>query len=579
MRERPLLERAAKAIAIAAVAGSALVYAGTLFNGFAFDDLMYIVPNESIRDFDSLGKVLDFTGGGKGYRPIRNLVNVVNYAACGLEPFGWHLVNLLLHVAATALVLAVANRLLGRGSFAAAAAALVFALHPVHTEAIANVSGRKDALATIFFLLGWLAHLRYRETGRARDAALVFAALALGFLSKEMALSLPLVLLLHEVAFGPDDVEGSRGLPWALRRAAREVARRPVFFGAFGAGLVLATAFFFFITPASEHPWWGGSPLTNYLTVGRIHAHYAGLLVAPVTLVGDYSFDAFPVTTSAADPAAWVALAGVVAFALGAAALFRRRPIAAFCALFVFVTLLPVSHLKPHHELAGERFLYLPSIGFALLLGHLAGTLAARPGASLRLALAPVILVSLAYAGRTIARNRDWKDDVTFWTKTIADAPRCARAHRNLAYHLFQAGRREEAFASMERSLAIEPDSGASRFNLAIMLEAIGDSDRAIEEYRVAKKHFRFDEKAMLNLGILLGKLGRLDDAEREFRELLDLDPEKGSAWFNLGVVMAKRGRTREAEECYLKAIRAEQPFDPPGLDPATLERLRAAPP
>ena len=131
-----------------------LVYANTLGCGFAFDDLKFIVPNESIRSLSNFTTFLDMTEGGGGYRPLRNLVNALNYAACGLEPFGWHLVNVLLHVAATALVWRVARRILGAGTLAAAAATILFAVHPIHTEAVANVSGRKDILATIFFLLG-----------------------------------------------------------------------------------------------------------------------------------------------------------------------------------------------------------------------------------------------------------------------------------------------------------------------------------------------------------------------------------------------------------------------------------------
>jgi tetratricopeptide (TPR) repeat protein len=552
-----------RAIAALGIALAFLAYANTLASGFAFDDLKYIVPNESIRSLANFTSFLDMSEGGKGYRPLRNFVNALNYAACGLDPAGWHLVNVLLHVAATALVYRVARRLFGAGTLAAAVATILFAVHPIHTEAVANVSGRKDILATIFFLLGWLAFAAARETPRRRYFVAVFSCLVLGFLSKEMALSLPIVLFLHDVAFGKDDAAPKTGVRWAAARAISTLRRHALFYGTFGAGLALAALYLIVLKPPSAQTWWGGSPATNFLTVACIHVHYVKLLFLPTTLVGDYTFNVFPVTADALDPASLAALVAVLALVAGAVATLGKWRLPAFCVLFHFVTLLPVSHLKPHHELAGERFLYLPSIGFALLSASAIASFVRAMGAR-RVALAFVLPLVLLYTGRTFARNLDWKNDKTFWAKTIEDAPLCARAHRNLAFHLFKEGRQDEAFASMRRSMEIEPDSGASHFNLAIMLEQSGKPEQAIPHYETAEKHFRFKEMALLNLGILYGRLGRLDDAERHFRKLTEVDPGDGSVWFNLGVIATKRGAKTEADALFRKAAQAERPCRPP---------------
>lgn len=552
-------------MAAVGIALAFLAYANTLGADFAFDDLQFIVPNESIRSLANFTSFLDMTEGGAGYRPLRNLVNALNYAACELRPFGWHLVNVLLHVAATALVWRLARKILGAGTFAAAAATILFAVHPIHTEAVANVSGRKDILATIFFALGWLAFIRARESARPRwwHYGAVFACLALGFLSKEMALTLPIVLFLHDVALGADTAAGKRGFRWAAARAFATLRAHGLFYGTFGAGLVLAAAYLFLVKPPSFQAWWGGSPATNFLTAARLHVHYVKLLFLPTTLVGDYTFDAFPVTTDALDPAGLLSLAFVLGLALFAIGTLSRYPLASFCILFHLVTLLPVSHLKPHHELAGERFLYLPSIGFAILSGAALAAIARRIGAR-RAALALVLPVALLYTGRTFARNLDWKDDKTFWTKTIEDAPRCSRAHRNLAFHLFREGRRDEAFASIRRSMEIEPDNGASHFNLAIMLEETGEPEKAIAHYEAAGKHALFRQKAPMNLGLLYGRMGKLDAAEAQFRKLSQLDPGDGSVWFNLAVIATKRGAKPEADALFRKAAQAERPCRPP---------------
>ena len=146
-----------------------------------------------------------------------------------------------------------------------------------------------------------------------------------------------------------------------------------------------------------------------------------------------------------------------------------------------------------------------------------------------RVAIALVLPLVLLYSGRTFARNLDWKDDKTFWAKTIEDAPRCSRAHRNLAFHLFQEGRRDEAFAAMRRSMEIEPNSGHRTSTSRSCSSSRASPRRRSRTTRRRRSTTSSRSQAPMNLGILYGRLGSSTSRRTQFRKLLSLDPGDGS--------------------------------------------------
>ncbi|MFI5403991.1 MAG: glycosyltransferase family 39 protein, partial [Planctomycetota bacterium] len=233
------------------------LYANAIGNGFVFDDDLIVSSRANLRSLEGVGRIVQ-----DAYRPVRHVTYAIDYALFGRHAWGFHLSNVLYHALASFLVFRLVRRL--RSEPAAWAAALLFAVHPVQTEAVAYVSGRRDLLVTIFFLLGFLSYLNYRDTGRWRHVAALVAFLALGAGSKESAATLPAVLLLHDLIVRPPSRRGFLfHVPFVLLAIA------------FGIRVALGDA-------SHQEGFHGGSALTHYLAVPCLFGLYLWRFVMPV---------------------------------------------------------------------------------------------------------------------------------------------------------------------------------------------------------------------------------------------------------------------------------------------------------
>jgi tetratricopeptide (TPR) repeat protein len=221
--------------------------------------------------------------------------------------------------------------------------------------------------------------------------------------------------------------------------------------------------------------------------------------------------------------------------------------------LWFFVSLLPVSQIVPHHELVGERFLYLPSVGFCLVAAVLLERL--RALRSERFALAAVIVLACAWGGRLVTRNLDYRNDTTFWSSVLRVAPRNARAHVNIGYNHYYRGQAFEAARSIEKGLSIDPNYWTGHYNLGRVYEKLARYSDAIEEYRTELRYYESPD-ARFNLASLLGRLGRIEEAKREFENLVREHPRHHQGWFYLGVSHEKLGDRQPALESYREALR-----------------------
>jgi tetratricopeptide (TPR) repeat protein len=415
------------------------LYANAFRNDFVFDDHLTFLRNEAIRSFDTLPKLFN------DYRPLRYMSFAIDYAVSGNSPWGYHLFNTIYHGVVSVLVFVVLRRL--AGPVAALAGALLFLAHPAHTEAVAYISGRRDLLSTLFFLLGLLCWLEFNRTARRRWLGFFVLAWGAALGVKEMAVTLPAICALHDVLLEP------------------EKARRRWWL--YAGGLVLAggAAVAIALSGATEQPTWhGGSAAANFATSARLLVHYARLFLFPLHLLGDYSYDAYPLSRSFLEMRVILSLVAIGGGVAAAILCRRRAPLVSLGLAWFVVTLLPVLHIIPFHELATDHYLYLPSVGGCLLAGLALDRLAARFGR--RPAWAALAVLFLAFSARTVVRNLDWKDSETFWRKIVEDAPRCARANGNLG--IVYAQRREWPAAAhyLERAVEILPDYVFARTQL-----------------------------------------------------------------------------------------------------------------
>ena len=448
------------------------VYSNSLGHGFVFDDTTLIEQNPSLLELN-----LWELSGPRGYRPVRSLTYALNYWLGGLNPYGYHLFNVLLHSANGAILLWLIFVLTAR-FWLAVPAALLFTLHPIQTASVAYVSGRKDLLATFFLMAGLLSYCRFRQANRSRWLALAFVAFGLACLAKEVALVFPALVLIVEVVLAQRRNQ--------LTDVARFILSRLKVLGLLGFASVLLLLYSVFWVQASRMDgFWGGSPITNYGTSLKLFVHYLKQIVLPHPLLADYSGHVIAVSTGLLEPATWVAAAVVLGYVLANIWAWGRDVLLGFSLSWFAIAIVPVLQIIPFHELAADHFLYLPSIGFSLLVGLFFEWMLLNTDFRI-LGTAMLSAVLAIYGWRTVERNRDWKSPITLWEATYRDAPNSFRANCNLGIFAFQSGDYNRALKLTEQCRRLAPDNHLAYANLGAAKREMGsqalkarDFDRA----------------------------------------------------------------------------------------------------
>ncbi len=407
----------------------------TLRNGFAIDDAYLVVGNARIRSFASVPELFSRPWGSEGggasyarinaayYRPLTELLYTVEYRLFGLHPGGWHATSALLHALVTALVALLAARITHRAS-AAWIAGLLFAVHPVHCEAIAAVTYQTTLLATLMSGLALREFSRFID-GENRGARLLWLAIVSAFavLAKEDAATLPVLALVWGALERPCSWR-QRALPWLAISV--------------GVALVLGVRSHV-VTPCAVTFFPGTGRSAVGYTMLTVPSLYLELLLVPLRLCPFYDWFLVPIV----DHLSTSALLGVFIIGFGVflvAALAPRHPAGAIGLAWLGLGLLPVMHLVPILNVAAERFLYLPSIGWAIAIG----TLPVRR--SLQIAIGILLLL---YSARTLDRWPDWHDDRALNQATAAAFPETPTPWLNLADLEEKEGHRTAAIAAL----------------------------------------------------------------------------------------------------------------------------------
>ena len=431
MRERLLV-----GLLLAAVV---LAYANTLGNQFVMDDELYIMRNPQVTS-PSLSQLFAPNPVSSVYRPLAFASLALSWALGGAEPLGYHLLNLLLHAGVTWLLYILLQELLAswpEGKSIAFSAALLFAVHPIHTEAVAWVVGRAELLAAGFLFAGWILHLRDRPIAS-------LACFALAMLSKESAVAFLPLLLVGDYA----KRKWKPPLRYALAAALTFLYLVLVWKaegGRFGPAEIAVAD-----NPLLQLP--GGWRVLNAL---RVAWKYVALQVYPAVLSCDYSFNQIPVYRDLRHnlPSALATAAVLGAWIW---ALWKRKSgwaVAAGIYLFGFAATANI--LKPTGTIMGERLAYLPSAGFCLIVALVWSWLEHRQQLVAWGLLATVVL---AFSVRTVLRNRDWKDNFALYSSAVRAVPNDARMHSNLASEYMVRDQLDLAAKEYEAALRINPD-------------------------------------------------------------------------------------------------------------------------
>lgn len=533
-----------------------LVYSNSFQAGLVFDNASRVLDDTRIHAATASNIALIFQSDywhphlGSGiYRPFTTLSLLLNYAVFGngTHPFGYHLLNWLLHAVNASLLYLLALRLL-KANTAALAVAALWAVHPVLTESVTNVVGRADLLAGAGVLGGLLAYLYAADAGGAarwRWLAIAAAASAIGVFSKESAIVLPAVALLYDLF--------ERRKPWAPGYAALAAPaalywwqRVQVFANAVPR-----------VVPYTDNPLIAADWLSAKLTAVKIIGKQLLLLLWPATLSADYSYNQIPIS-GPGDWRVWASLIACLALVAGAAMAWRRRSAAFFWIGMFFITLAPTSNLlliigSP----MAERLLYLPAIGIIGCAVAAISTAFAGPRARAGLALLAAIGVALGV--RAFVRNFDWKDDRSLWTAAAAASPASYKTHLMLA-----AANPDLAYPETEAAIAIV-DPVPDHLNPAVPFINGGQVHRELgdRKAKTSPEESRRHYQRALDLLLRADRIRRAHDhtnrekAAREGTAFAALGaPQWAPLYQELGRVYERFSRFDEAIEAQRTALR-----------------------
>ncbi len=541
---------------------SALPYVDTLLNGFVYDDNRQVLDNPYVKSFHFLPQIFGKTvwsfvgmqGVSNYYRPMMTLGYAVCYHLFGPVAYGFHLVNVCLHVGVVLLVFAIARRIL-RDRTMAFVAACLFAIHPIHTEAVAWVAAVTDLEVTFFFLLTFWLYLNIaRPKGEVSPWVKLAAVVsfALTIFSKEQSLTFPLLAMIYEHFFRADRADTT------FRQKAQRYSEfwlmdlayvlfRVEYLGAFAPQIQLAKL------------GWYQCVLSAIALMGK----YIEKLFWPAELCAYYVFHK---GTSLLEPRVLVGIGAIAAWAIIFALLFRRSRIAAFGLIWFFVTLAPVLDVR---YLAGnvfaERYLYLPSVGFCWLAGW-AGVglwrrLEGRQGLWRFMLAGASCIIAVLFVVRVVTRNRDWRSDEALYSQTLKVSPKATNIRENLGVVAWNHGRIDEAEKEWSIALKLNPNSPITLTNLGLIYAGRKQYQQAEHYFREAMLHKPDYTDPHLNLGSMEMDTGRLEEAELQLRAAVALSPLIPSCHNKLGKLYLKEGRLDEAAKQFQQSVDAAPNF------------------
>lgn len=555
------------------------VYANTLLNGFVYDDNIQLLANPWITDFRYLPDVLGthsfgFKEGkefGTTYRPLAFIVYMIEYSLFGFKPAGWHLVNIILHLANTLMVFFTASllfklfspekgRLEGLAPFAAA---LVFAIHPVASETVAWIACVPELVYTFFCVAALNLYVRSRTSSSyaltVASAALFFTAL----FAKETAIVLPILVFVFDLLYpGGRKVFSLSSIKRYLPYAALAVLYFVIRLSSLG-GLSPRENMYPFLN-AFQYLLNGFTLFVNYLRV----------LVLPIN---DYPFQVLDPVFSISEPRAFISIALTVMFFVSLFVARKRiNGIYLLSAAVIALPLLPALYIPGISRAAfADRYLYLPAFGFGIALSMSLIKIRGRMESSRadRYAVAAIAVVLIVYSALTVFRNSQWKDEMTLWQASLQGSEKNYFAMYQLGAAYLKAGRLDEGIEMTGRAIVVtesseHPDpavTGDSLLNLAYAFEKKGMLPEATAQYQKLLLTMPGDPLLNYNIASVYLQRGLLDEAITHFERSLygfSSASDRRDALLNLGNCYTKKGDFGKARESYWKALELS-PGDP----------------
>lgn len=562
-----------------AAAATFLVYLRALQNRFInWDDQKFIYKNPYIRSFNAGFLKWAFSNlRFSDWYPITWISHALDYAVWGLNPVGHHLTNILLHSVNAFIVVVLTVRLIDvwekadqekrpsrtgnfledRGKFIAGlTAGLLFGLHPLHVESVAWASERKDVLCGLFFLLSILTYIKYTSSSEFAPSgkhgllehpylfSLVFFAFAL--MSKPMAVSLPLVLLILDW-FPLARIFSLK----SLRTAFTEKVPFIILSGCASALTLMAKngkIISLSALPFNERA----------LVAGRSLALYLWKMAFPLNLVPYYPY---PKNLSVLSGGNFMYAFFVIAVTAICIVIAKKNRIWLACWSYFIVTLSPVLGIvQVNKHWMADRYTYLPSLGPFLLAGLGAAWVwekAARKGHVPKMAAASAgILATLSMSYLTFGQIGVWKNSLIFWNYIIRKEPdKIATAYNNRGYTFEKMGMVGKAITDYNKAISLAPSYVDAYNNRGLAFEKAGQLGKAVKDFNESVSLDPDSPVPYADLGTAFDKMGQTGQAVAYFNKAISLDPSCYSAHFDLARILMRTGRIELAIAQYDKAI------------------------
>ena len=581
--------RAAALCILAIVVVSLLSYLNSFKAELIYDNHFIINRNRYVTNPDYAPEIWTthyWAGRGNAsnlYRPMTIFSYYVNYVVLGgeSEPAGYHVVNLLLHVACGVLVYSFVFRLVrnagvssspkqgGSGAgllrhrLVALFAALLFAAHPAQTEAVTNVVGRADLLAMMFTLAALLLHMKGSEAGREKRMRYFVSAaffLLLGLLSKENAIVMIALAFALDVMFVRPlhrrEKTGRAGfLEWFRPHAVRSYSLYiAVIAGWFVVRALVLPEGVLGVEFDEDNPLRAAAFIPREFTAVAVLGLYLRRLVFPLTLSADYSYNQIPLVNSALDGGFLGALGAIIALGVIAVLFWKKSRIVTYLILFFFIAIAPVSNVFVlSGTIAAERLLYMPSLAWCALISMGGFALFGRAfgGRKIPQVVLPCVLLGVVvglYGVRTYVRNEDWRDNQSFWGATFETSPNSVKTLCNYGTMLHKKKDFDGAIGAFKKSIAIAPEHLKAYGPLGDALIQKGKDARDASErnscYREAHEY-------------MTRGLEQVDEERRRARELTGCDnPSRyweiyfllASSLRRVAVIAVEEGRLDDAD-------------------------------
>lgn len=521
----------------------------TLWGEFVYDDTMTILEDKRIQDWH---QIFHWTP-----RHIRTITYIIDYHLWGLNPFGFHLTNLILHIACCLLLYCLINLILKKPQIALFTS-LLFAAHPVHSEAVSVISHRKDLLAMFFYCLAFILYLQgMTATFLKKGLLLVSSAISyfLAMFSKEVsAVCLPLTIFLYHFLFEPSKTSSILKKYWLYFLAVFILII--LFFiklNVFGRASSPSNILMVTNNATNEY-------LPVFYTMLKSFLTYLRLLLFPCNLFMNYEV---PISMNLFEPRVIAGALIIIAIIFFWITTYRQLPAICFAIAWVIVGWLPTSNILPLVQFfVAERFMYVPSVGFCLILSIGINKLSQRKK---DIAIILLIIILAIYIPLSIKRNADWNNMYSLrldWCqKVLANDPNSIDAHFRLGVIYSTQKQHQEAIAEFKRVIEIAPNHVEAANCLAIEYQDTNQYGLALDTYRKLLDIVPYPAKVHSNMGILYEKQGLYEQAMAEYRMAIALDPSLSTSYNNMGLIYEKQKQYDLSIANYEKAIIADKSY------------------